>query len=287
MTNQRIAVTFHWPRIALTEKIVPDECLPDESGTSLLADAKATSDGLGYVRVFRPFVDETYLAHVATSPELLEQQPATIILTAEQLLYTLPMDVRTEGKAPERLTTMLQAHAAAKQPARKVVPEEQTQQQPTLAMFFEALHTWSIQQVSQASSDVSLIPLSDEAVEVTSEELQAIIEPLTKETLTIGKLQIRPHIGFHSYRVQQAFLSLAVNRLMARLYGCQQQAQALVLEAHCKLIAQIQRWQRSTRQQVVNVVNEPQQAMWRLVIGAPVSLVAAQPVPNFPYGRIA
>jgi hypothetical protein len=290
MTTQQTSVTLHWPRIALTEKVVPDEGLLDEEGTSLLSDEEVTNDGLCYVRVHRAFVDGTYLAHVAASLELLQQQPATIIVTAEQLRYTLPLDVRTDGKCPERLTTMLQAHAAATQPARKVATEGQTQEQPALAAFFEALHTWSIHQVNQTPSDVSFIPLDDEVVEVTPDELQATIEPRIKEVLTIGKLQVRPNIGFCSYHVQQALLRDTLHRLMARLYGCQDQAHALVLESRCKLIAQLQCWQRFTHQRVVNVVsdvNEQQQAMWRLVIGAPASLVAAYTVPLFPYGRVS
>jgi hypothetical protein len=261
MIAQPTSVTVHWPCIGLADKMVSDKRLPDGDGKALpsLRDEVATSDGLCYVCVLRPFHDGTYLARVAASLDLLEREPATIVLTEEHLRYTLPLDTRTEGLCPARLRTLLHSHATAVQPATKCASGQQTQAQPV-----------------QTSLDDALLSLS-EAIEVTPEALQ--------DTLMMGKKQ-----NTASSQVQQALLCLVVDSLMERLYGCQDQARAILIEGRCKLMTRLQRWQRSTHQRVVNVVscvNEQQQAMWRLVVGAPSSLVATQTIPLFPYGRVS
>lgn len=249
--------------------VLSDATLVDEDGSTLPSlREEASRDDLCYVRVVRRLDCGTlYQAIVAASPKLLrplhDELPDDVypvFFTEGQLRYALPLDSRTEEKCSSRLCSMLRAHATSTQPTQPKSPEQLVQ----------------AQLVTTTTDDEALLAAS-EAIDVNSDDLQGILE--------FGKQQ-----DTTSYRVQQALLCLVIDALMQKLYGCQSQAKAVMIEGRCKLMLRLRRWQRATRQRVVNVisfVSEQQQAMWRLVVGVPSPLAAVQAIPQFPYGRVS
>jgi len=79
--------------------------------------------------------------------------------------------------------------------------------------------------------------------------------------------------------VQQALFQAMLDRLMQQLYQTEEQAQALLLKARCSLLAQLQRWHRTTRsRRIIHVARrfseDSHQMMWRLTAGLPAMAVA-------------
>jgi hypothetical protein len=229
--------------------------------------------GVCYARVLRSFADGLYWAEVAATPDLVEVQ--RVLLTEEQLYHALPWDIRLQDRSPEALRDLMFAHAQTVRPV---------QRQATL----EQADTTSL--VSAALTPTPVLPLealADATVEVTKDELQEALAPHSPDEtgedlfeLIAGKvkrLSFTQRVG--SFMMQQAFLRVMIDALMAQLYQTQGHLAALSLQGRCAILAQVQRWHRVTRQRVVNATpvwsEERQRVVWQLTAGVPVAAYAA------------
>jgi hypothetical protein len=211
-----------------------------------------------YARVLWTCGNGLYWADVAATPELLQSQAATarVILTEEDLYFALPYDIRLQGKSPAGILKAMEAHA------REVRPLQQLAKAATPELI-----------------PVPVLPLAPLAVvEVSTEELHEVIGPVEMDTLTdTNQRQVAKPLG--PLRIQQAFLQAMLDALMRQLYQVHDAVSALALKARCALVAALQRWQRHTRQRVINAVpvwnGEQHLVAWRLTVGVPVATRAA------------
>ncbi len=233
---------------------------------------QASALGLCYARVLRSFADGLYWAEVASTPDLVDAQ--CVLLTEEQLYHALPWDIRLQDRRPETIRDLMFAHAQTVQPIQR-----QTNPQKQTAPVAIAVLT--------RAPIVPLEPLADATVEVTTSELQAALDPHSPHeaseslfeltTRKVKRLPFLQRVG--SFTMQQAFLRVMIDALMAQLYQTQGHLAALSLKARCTLLAQIQRWHRLNRQRVVNTIpawsEERRRVVWHLTIGVPVAALAA------------
>lgn len=265
---QRIGL--YWPCVA-EDTILSDECFTEEDGTLLRSlRSVASRAGVCYLRVLKPFYDGTYLAHVAASLDLLDEQPCTVLFTEEQLLSAFPYDCRIEGRIGQQGTrgddiqALLCAHAQEVQPLVPTAPEQ------------------GFPQLQIDPLPVPLEPL-EIPVEIPSKHAPAILAAFT-DMWTLYEHGFEGHalalqravfdkVSKHTevFSQQQAFLQALIDILMERLYKGIAQAQAFVLKVCCHLVARVQQWHRQNRQHVVQVLPVLQwnQVTWRLTIGIP------------------
>lgn len=78
------------PAILLSEETDEDE------PSSLYSEA--SYEGLCYLRVTRSFGDGMYIVRVASSPQLVQTQGFTVVLSEEQLSSAIPWDCRTSPR---------------------------------------------------------------------------------------------------------------------------------------------------------------------------------------------
>lgn len=229
---------------------------------------QASTLGLCFARVLRSFADGLYWADVAATPDLVDAQ--RVLLSEEQLYHALPWDVRLQDRQPDTIRTLMFAHAQTVRPAQRQTTPEQTDTAP---IAVAALTPAPV---------LPLEPLADATVEVTTGELQEALDPHSPEetgenlfehtTRKVKRLSFIQRVG--SFSMQQAFLRIMIDALMAQLYQVQDHLAALSLKARCAILAQVQRWHRLTHQRVVNAVptwsEERQRVVWKLTVGIPV-----------------
>jgi hypothetical protein len=82
--------------------------------------------------------------------------------------------------------------------------------------------------------------------------------------------------------MQQAFLRVIIDALMAQLYWSQwvqESARFSTIRMQCARVSSLQRWQRQSRQRCVNAVpvwsDEQHAVMWQLTVGDPLTTLAA------------
>ena len=211
-----------------------------------------------YARVLRTCGDGLYWADVAATPELLQSQAsaARVMLAEEDLYFALPYDSRLQGKSPADLFKAMEAHAHAVRPVQRRAPADTPELIPAPVL--------------------PLAPLT--VVEVSTEELQEAIGPLDRDILKdTNRHTVAKPIG--ALRMQQAFLQAMLDSLIYQIYQVQDAVAVLALKARCALVALLQRWQRHTRQRVINAVpiwnNEQHLVAWHLTVGVPVATRAA------------
>jgi hypothetical protein len=265
---QRIGL--HWPCVA-PATILSGESFKEEDGTLLQSlRSVASHDGLCFLRVIKPFYDGTYLAQVAASLDLLDEQSDTVVFTEEQLLSAFPHDCRVEGRIGQQegtqsgVQTLLCAHALEMQPLQPTDPEHGCQplQSDPIPVPLEPLEI----PVEIQAEDVPMILAA-------GADVMALVEQgfrghaLALQRAVFDKVSKRTG----SFSRQQAFLHALLDNLMDRLYAGIAQAKALVLKACCSLVARVQRWHRQNRQRIVQVlpIFLAQQVLWRLIIGIP------------------
>ena len=249
---------------------------PETQMIPLSLRKSASALGLCFARVLRSFADGLYWADVSATPDLVDAQ--RVVFTEEQLYAALPWDIRLVDRHPGDICKLLAAHAQGVRPAQPLAEEMQPQDGDQLY----ALTPVPI---------VPLQPLDEAAVVVTTSELQEAFDPRSPDDdddfpgkallKRISKKVGRPtgsvkHIG--SCAMQQAFLRAMIDALMARLYQAQDQVTALSLKARCAMLALLQRWQRFSRQRIVNAVpiwsEERQGILWQLTVGVPMEVLA-------------
>lgn len=236
---------------------------------------EASALGLCYARVLRSFADGLYWALVAPAPDLIDAQ--RIVLTEEQLYHALPWDIRLVDREPATIRDMMFAHAQAVQPMQPLVEEmpaqDTCQPHPLTPAPIVPLHS-----------------LDEATVVVSASELHEAFEPhspddddefpgaglLNRLGKKIKKPARRKPIG--SLAMQQGLLRIMIDTLMNRLYQAHDAVTALRLKAHCAMMALLQRWQRVTRQRVVNAIpvwdDEQHQVLWQLTVGVPLAVSA-------------
>jgi hypothetical protein len=250
----------------LPDDVLSDEPLTDpETGEDVpsLRDQVSLVNGIYYrtfcyVRVLRTCGDGLYWADVAATPDLANTY--RVILTEEDLYFALPFDVRVQGKSPAQILKMMAAHARDVQPARRVEP---------MAAVTELV----------PAPGLPLEPLA--VVEVSTDDLQEAMGVVTMDTLKdTNKRKVSRSIG--SFRMQQAFLRVIIDVLITRLYWSQQaqeSAQSSRIKTQCAAVAFLQRWQRQSRQRIVNTFpvwnDEQHTVVWQLTVGDPLVALAA------------
>jgi hypothetical protein len=208
-----------------------------------------------YARIVRTCGDGLYWADVAATSDFANTY--RIILTEEDLYFALPYDVRVQGKAPTHICTMMVAHAREVRPAQRV------------------------EQVTSITACVPapVLPLEPCAVvEVGNDALQEAIGVVTMDTFQdTNKRRVSRPIG--SVRMQQAFLRIIVDALMTQLYWSQESAKSSRIRTQCATVSSLQRWQRQSRQRIVNALpvwNDEQHVVaWQLIVGVPIAAYVA------------
>jgi hypothetical protein len=244
--------------------VLPDDVLSDdplidpETGEDVpsLRDQVSQINGIYhrtfcYVRVLRTCGDGLYWADVSATPDMVHTY--RVILTEEDLYFALPFDVRVQGKRPSQILKMMASHAREVQPVQRVAPR-----------------------VTPACTPEPVLPLEPlTMIEVSTEELQAAIRPVTKDTHTdTNQQRVSRSIG--SVCLQQALLRVIIDALMTQLYWSQcvfDSVRTSTIRAQCAIISFLQRWQRHSRQRCVNAVpiwsQEQHAVMWHLTVGDP------------------
>jgi hypothetical protein len=249
----------HHGMCVLPNDVLSNDPLTDpETGAGLpsLREQVSLSNGIHhrlfcYARVLRPCGDGLYWADVAATPDLANT--FHVILTEEDLYFALPYDVRVQGKSSAQILKMMGAHAREVRPAQRVAPV-----------------------VAPECAPAPVLPLEPLAmVEVSTEELQEAIGPVTKDTpRDTNQQRVCQLIG--SVCLQQALLQVMIDALMMQLYWSQwthDSARISTVRAQCALVSSIQRWQRQSRQRCVNAVpvwsQEQHVVVWHLTVGDP------------------
>lgn len=257
--------------------ILSGTCEPVDGSSPLSLRDEASCDGLCYLQVLRQCkCGDLYQARVAARPEDVEAQTFTVFFTEEQLTSVLPWDCRMHNKVPESILAILHAHANELRPAHKLPAREGAPvHTPAPAVPLQALDevvtlsTEALQEavggmIQRASQDTG--PTSNKGSRSFRRQLTLMREAVQAIFTTPADDNMSKRI--HSFHIQQCLL-------MERLYQGQEQARALLITAKCALIARLQRWQRYTKQPVVNVIpvfdEERQQVLWHLLVGVPVS----------------
>ncbi len=250
----------------LVTSVIPADLLNDdpidkEDTSSLRADA--SQDGLSYIQITRSLEDGVYLARVAASPDCAARG-YTVLLSEQQLYSALPWDHRLsqflekkedQHPQPARILALLRACAAEVRPLVKLPAASKPDTQP---------------QAVSTAAEIAFEAKDVQALEVSAEDLQEALGLSPTDTIKGTSVHITRK---STYRMQQAFLRVAVDTLMIQLYQGQDRAYALTIKAKCALIAWVQRWHRQTRQQVVNATlafdGQRQRMIWQLTIGVP------------------
>jgi hypothetical protein len=264
---QRIGL--YWPCVA-PASILSDECLTEEDGTLLRSlRSVASSAGICYLRVWKPFYDGTYLAHAAASLELLEAQPYTVIFTEEQLLHAFPYDCRVEGRIGQQgvwsdVQTLLCAHALEMQPLQPIAPE-QDGQSLKIDLIPVPLEPLEIPVEIRAEDAPAILAAGADVQALYEQGFQGHAQALQRAVFD----KVSKRVG--TFSRQQAFLQALLDTLMDRLYEGVAQAQAFALKICCVLVARVQQWHRRNQQRIVQVlpIFREKQVTWRLIVGLP------------------
>jgi hypothetical protein len=96
MQQQPLAqpIRYHSPYV-LPASVLSDEPTHDEDPSNLRADA--SHNGVCYLWVTRSFHDGTYLARVASQPDLVPTHGFTVVLSEVQLAQAHPWDYSFQG----------------------------------------------------------------------------------------------------------------------------------------------------------------------------------------------
>ena len=218
---------------------------------------ESTIDMFCYARVLRTCGDGLYWADVAAEPDLVNA--FQVILTEEDLYFALPYDVRVQGKSPAQILKMMTAHAREVRPAQRIAPVVTPERTPAPVLPLEPLAV----------------------VEVSNDELQAAIGPVTMDThKDTNQQRVSRPIG--SLCLQQAFLRVIIDVLMTQLYWSQlvhESARSSTIRTQCATVSSLQRWQRHSRQRCVNAVpvwrDEQHTVVWQLTVGDPFAALSA------------
>jgi hypothetical protein len=255
----------HQGTIVLPDDVLSDDPLTDpETGEDVpsLRDQVSLVNGIYhrvfcYARVLRTCGDGLYWADVAANPDFVNT--FRVILTEEDLYFALPYDVRVQDKSPAQILNRMAAHAREVRPAQRVAPI-----------------------VTPERTPAPLLPLKPLAVvEVSNDQLQEAIGLVTMDTHKDTN-QLRVSRPISPVCLQQAFLRVIIDALMTQLYWsqwAQEPARTSTIRTQCASVSYLQRWQRQSRQRIVNALpvwNDKQHAVvWQLTVGDPLTARAA------------
>ncbi len=258
MAQQRTFLTrigYHWTCVA-PATILSDDSLKDDNNTPLPSlRMEASSDGLCYLQLVRVASSgDLYIARVAASPDDLCSHALTVFFTETQLRSALPWDCRVQGKSPERILTLLHAHAAEIQPALQTC--ERAHEEP---LFQE---------------EELLVPLGHVTVS------QACLSSHFGTPRHDASQDTRKHSMSKNVRlvhVQQSLLLAVLHILTSQMRCATEKAHKDLLQARCTLVAQVRQWQKQTQQRVINPVpfydSQAQHLSWHLSLVVPSHLL--------------
>lgn len=248
---------FFWPCVALNSILTDDICTEANGVTQLSLREEVSRDGVFYLSVIKYLPADLYLARVASDPANLGASAMLAFFTEEQLLYMLPWDIRTQDKAADEIIPAIYAHAAVCQPVCRLVVAVEQQAQPEQDFSVLAFHSLS------------------ENIEITRNELHTAIQEIVTEQQE-DVCQVGASRTKAAHLLQQALLRAALDTLMHRLWETPGKARSLGMQAQCKLLILLRRWQERTRQQVVRAVPRwcevQRQVVFVLTIGLPIRI---------------
>jgi hypothetical protein len=217
-----------------------------------------SQDGLCYAHVLYAFAEGLYWADVAATPDLANAEH--VVLTEAQLLCALAWDERLFRRTPAQIRRRMQAQVDDLAPL-----SSRMEPAPPVTRF-----------------PAPVVPLSVvTTVEVTTKELRDAFESNeanhTPDTLT--------HRGRRTpgvCAVQQRLLRVLTQALQELLESATDWYTAKVLHTLSDLVLRVERWQRHTRQRVVNAVRfwdaTSQRLAWALTLGVPQALLGKEAV---------
>jgi hypothetical protein len=276
-------VGSHWICVA-PAAILSGTCEPVDSSSPRSLRDEASCDGLCYLQVLRQCkCGDLYQARVAARPEDVEAQTFMVFFTEEQLTCALPWDCRMQNKVPESILAILHAHANEVRPTHKLPAREGAPvHTPAPAVPLQALdEVVTLSTVALQEAVGGMIQRASQDTDSTSKKgSRSFRRQLTFMREAVQAIFTTPADDdmskrINNFHIQQCLLRVIIDLLMERLYQGQEQAHALLIKAKCALIARLQRWQRYTKQPVVNAIpvfdEERQQVLWHLLVGVPVS----------------
>jgi hypothetical protein len=167
--------------------------------------------------------------------------------------------VRVQGKSPAHILNRMAIHAREVRPAQRVAPESKLELSPAPVLPLEPLAV----------------------VEVSNEALREALGLVTMDTHKDTN-QLRVFRPISPVCLQQAFLRVIIDALMTQLYWsqwAQEPARTSTIRTQCATVSYLQRWQRQSRQRIVNALpvwNDKQHAVvWQLTVGDPLTARAA------------
>jgi len=252
MTQQRTFLRRlgHWVCVAPATLLCGDSLVNEDKTPLASLREDASRDGLCYLQLVRVVSDDLYLARVAPSPDELSPDALTAFLTEAQLRFAFPWDCRLQGKSPARILNLLCGHAAGLLPARQTPPPPI---QETLFSEEEALVTLEPVVVSQACLASHFGPQGAAKMGNTNDA--------------------------RLVHVQQSLLLAVLHVLTSHMRHTSDTAHKTLLDARCTLIGRVRRWQKQTRQRVVNAVPffdvQAQSLSWQLRLVVPSHLLSS------------
>ncbi len=268
----------HLGVFVLLAKRLDNTQLPDpETGAPQPSLRQAcSSQGLCYVRVRKPLAAEGHYwadvwadADAATSDLTDRASDAYVMLSEEDLAFTLAWDERLQKRDATQIRRLIKIHARE------------------LALLRPRTESVLVADPPPAPS-ADVCADHDEAkqlsVEVTEHDLP---EMVYQGGLTVQSADVSPtaaHSSMHinpvaPYVMQRALLCTMRKALKRQLAQTHNRIRGRELEARCALVARVQEWQRRTRQRVVHVEGcswcfARQCLVWNLRLNVPEALLA-------------
>jgi hypothetical protein len=242
----------------LPAEMLDDTTLLDPDTGQMLPSLRqsCSQDGLlCYAHILYACAEGLYQADVAATPDLAEAD--RVVLTEAQLIFALAWDERLFWRTPLEIRRIMQAHAEDLAP---LVPYPEPA--PTVARF-----------------TVPVEPLTIvTTVEVTTQELREALE--AQDVSHCSDTPTHAYLSRPGVSAVQNGLFHALSRALQKLLATTPDpSTAHVLQALIALVRRVERWQRQTRQRVVNAVFELATAWncpsWVLTLGVPEVLLSA------------
>jgi hypothetical protein len=238
-----------------------------------------------FLQVYRSLGSGDYLARKSSRIETV-QEGYTHLLTEEQLFYALPYDCRLKGHEEVQICTILCAHAAevrsavappqAAEPVKPIprLAQPKALQQPALVPLTQV---YTAPLVSKEAIQEALLPVRRVygSIESVPQMRLNLSKPVTRRKLKDVCLlfQSRGATTPGIVHSQQALLKLALQQLTHTSHQAPTGKVCL-----CEVLKHLLRWQRQTRQRVVNPVlcaDADGSPCWNLMVSAPDEVLAA------------
>ena len=217
---------------------------------------RSSFQGLCFAQVLSPCAEGLYWADVAATSDLADAE--RVVLTEAHLIYALAWDERMHWRTPLQIRRLMEAQAQELAP---LSPHREPE--PTAGLL-----------------PAPVVPLTVvTTVEVTTDELREAFETKVSNDSSAAPHPSGKRRPTSANAVQHGLLRALSRALQELLATATDRYTAQVLHALTALVRRVERWQRQTRQRVVNAVwawdaasNGP---AWALTLGVPEALLGA------------